>query len=336
MPVGWAGTLGVLLVAALTAAPSAAGKPASVTPQGLTSVWQVPNAGLVKAGELRSSGTVQLGAFHLPRDAREGHGEWYVIRLVGRLALSRSPGECALSASTNGRTSAQFIIKTHRNAASLSETGWIQGSRLIRTRSRFVHLDYRNYVQISGVRPGLNPLTVSLRNLQRSSCIRDIVLSPGTGIYVTTANPEELSLHVPRTLNATKGVPVTIQYTLVRRGGWPDRGATVVLNPPDGMRVEGPRTAHFSHVGHVQDGVFHVVPQVNGPEFVQLSVPARYNEPQATVALSVGAGEASWVRRKGIPVLLSAALLVGAATLTRAARRDRRRDRTRDHSSGSS
>jgi hypothetical protein len=316
------------LAAALGAAGSgdAAAVTSAAADPGLRTNWQIPEHDLRRAGAVVRGGTVALGAFQLPRGSAQGPLRWYTIRLRAVLGLARGNGECILSAATDGATAAQIDVQTHPRSAVVSSLGWIQGRRKLLTRTRVVHIDFRNYLQVHGVRGGANPFTLTL-DVLHGPCLKSIRLLRGSGIASTGARPDELRFLVPReVLTATKGRQLTIPYELSRRGGRPDRGAAVTLSIPGRWRIDGPRSQRFRRLGDGRRGSFRVTPTTTGTSFVGLRAMRVYNEPNATIQVKVEPPR-SWLLTRGLPLLLSATLIVGAAALTLASRRARRRER---------
>jgi hypothetical protein len=317
----------VVAACGLALAPSAA---AAIPPRaalpGLHTIWQVPARDLPRAGGVVGGGTVTLGAFRLPAGSAQGPARWYAIRLRAVLGLARGSGDCILSAATDGATAAQIELQTRPGSATVSSLGWIQGRRRLVTHARQVRLDFRNYLQVHGVQGGANPFSLTLEVL-RGRCLTSVRLLRGSGIATTAARPDELRFLVPTsTLTATKGREVTIPYELSRRGGWPDRGATVTLSVPRGWRVDGSRAQRFQRLDHGRRGSFRVTPNATGTSFVGLRAMRVYNEPNATIQVKVEP-PSSWLSSRGVSLLLSATLIVAAAALTRASRRAKRRER---------
>lgn len=316
------------LAATFVVVAGAAAAATSAPPPGLRTIWRIPQANLLRASGVTHGGTVTLGAFRLPPSSAQGPSRWYTIRLRAVLRLARGSGECILSAATDGATAAQVDVQTHPRSASVSSLSWIQGRHRALTRARAVTLDFRNYLQVRGVRAGANPLTLTVDALH-GPCLESIRLLSGTGIATTRARPDELRFLVPTAvLTATKGRTLTIPYELRRRGGWPDRGATVTLSVPREWTVDGSRSQHFRRLNTGRRGSFRVTPSTTGTSFVGLRAMRVYNEPNATVQVNVEPPK-SWLSARGLSLLLSAALIVGAAALTRASQRARRRERSR-------
>jgi hypothetical protein len=296
---------------------------------GLRTLWQIPEHDLLRASSVAPGGTVTLGAFELPRGSAQGPVRWYTIRLHAVLRLARGTGQCILSAATDAATAAQIEVQTHPRSAVVSSLGWIQGRRRLVTRAGLVKLDFRNYLQVHGVRGGANPFTLTLEMLH-GSCLKSIRLLRGSGIATTGARPDELRFLVPtEVLTATKGREVTIPYELSRRGGWPDRGALVTLSAPRGWKIDGPRSQRFRRLDDGRRGSFRITPTTTGTSFVGLRAMRVYNEPNATIQVKVEP-PSSWLSTRGFSLVLSATLIVGAAALTRASQRARRREQAAD------
>ena len=138
-----------------------------------------------------------VARYRLSPGTRQGVPLWYTIRLHARFRFARRPGECILSAATNGLTAAQIIVKTDRRAAQVSSVGWIQGRRLSRLSAKTARIDFRNYLQTRGPRPGPNTLTVTL-DVLRGRCFDSLSVLPDSGIGATTVRPDELRLLVPQ------------------------------------------------------------------------------------------------------------------------------------------
>jgi hypothetical protein len=325
-----ASALGVVAACGLAATLGAAGAGEAAAAMGaahpgLRTMWRIPQRDLLRARAVVRGGTVALGAFDLPRGSAQGPVRWYTIRLRAVLRPARGTGECILSAATDGATAAQIELQTHPRSAVVSSLGWIQGRRRLVTRAGLVRLDFRNYLQVRGVRGGANAFTLTL-DVLHGPCLESIRLLSGSGIATTGARPDELRFLVPTAvLTATKGRELTIPYALSRRGGWLDRGAVVELSVPRGWRIDGPGSQRFRRLDKVRRGSFRVTPSTTGRSFVGLRAMRVYNEPNATIQVKVEPPK-SWLLTRALPLLLSAALIVAAAALTLASQRAKRRE----------
>jgi hypothetical protein len=210
----------------------------------------------------------------------------------------------------------------------VSQLGWIQGLKRTTTESRTLSLDFRNYLQVRGVRGGRNVFTITV-DRSRGVCLRNLRIARGTGIETTTAHPQELKVLVPlQSLTATKGDVLTIPYAIARRGGWADRGAVVQLSLPPKWRIVGAPTQKFVRIGRERRSTFKVIPQTEGQAVLKISVLRSYNQPDAPVAVQVRARESNV--RAFAPTLLAGALIVAAALLTRMSWRSSRSGERRE------
>jgi hypothetical protein len=183
-------------------------------------------------------------------------------------------------------------------------------------------VDFRNYLQIRGVRAGTNTFSVTL-DVLRGRCFDGLAVFPDSGIGATRVRPDELRLLVPREpIVAVAGRPEEIPFALRRRGGRPDGALDVRLTLPSGFQAGGGTTRHFERVGSLGRDSFEVVARAPGRYVVSLSVPRRYNQPTARVELQV-VKRRSWLREHFLPSLLAASLLVGAAAFAYATRKPR-------------
>lgn len=313
---------GVALAAAGTG--SAASAPPKIG--GRPGFWPVSQLGSRAAIRISEPGTRVIARYRLSSGTRQGVPLWYTIRLHARLRFARRPGECILSAATNGMTAAQIIVKTGRRAAQVSSVGWIQGRRLSRLSAKTARVDFRNYLQTQGPRPGRNTLTVTL-DVLRGRCLDSLSVLPDSGIGATTVRPDELRLLVPQQpIVATAGHHTKLAFALRRRGGRPDVGLDVRLLLPEGFRAVDRTVWHFPRIGRVGSGTFEFVPKTTGRYVLSLSVPRRYNQPTANVQVDVVKPQ-SWLATRFLPSLLAAVLLGGAAAFMYATRKAKNPDR---------
>ena len=312
-----AAAAGVLLAAAAGTASAASAPPLIGDRPGF---WPLSRLGTHGAIRIAEPGTRVVARYRLSPGTRQGGPLWYTIRLHARFRFAREPGECVLSAATNGLTAAQIIVKTDRRAAQMSSVGWIQGRRLLRLPGKTARIDFRNYLQTHGPRPGRNSLTVTL-DVLRGRCFDLLSVLPDSGIGATTIRPDELRLLVPQQpIVATAGRPTKLPFALRRRGGRPDGGLDVKLVLPDGFRAVDGTVWHFARIGRVGSGRFEFVPKSSGHYVLSLAVPRRYNQPTAAVEVDVVKAR-SWLISRFLPSLLAAVLLGGAAAFMYATRK---------------
>ncbi len=288
--------------------------------------WSLARLGTDAAVRISEPTTRIVARYRLNPRTRHGRPLWYTIRLHAGFRFARRSGECILSAATNGMTAAQIIVKTDRRAAQVSSVGWIQGRRLLRLSAKTARIDFRNYLQTRGARPGRNTLTVTL-DVLRGRCFDSLSVLPDSGIGATTVRPDELRLLVPQQpIVATAGRPTKLPFALRRRGGRPDGGLDVRLQLPEGFRAVDGTVWHFPRIGRVGSGTFEFVSKTTGRYALSLGVPRRYNQPTAVVQVDV-VKPRSWLTSRFLPSLLAAVLLAGAAAFMYATRKAKNPDR---------
>jgi hypothetical protein len=318
-----AAAAGVVLAAAAGTA-SAASPPQQIGDR--AGFWPLSRLGKQAAVRISQPTTQVLARYRLSPGTRQGVPLWYTIRLHAGFRFARRTGECILSAATNGLTAAQIIVKTDSRAAQVSSLGWIQGRRLSRLSAKTARIDFRNYLQTQGARPGSNTLTVTL-DVLRGRCFDSVSVLPDSGIGATAVRPDELRLLVPKQpIAATAGRRTKLPFELRRRGGRPDGGLDVRLLLPDGFTAVDGTVRHFPRIGRVGSGTFEFVPKTTGRYVLSLAVPRRYNQPAANVQVDVVKPQ-SWLTSRFLPSLLAAALLVGAAAFTYATRKAKNPER---------
>ena len=286
--------------------------------------WPVSKLGTQAAVRISEPTTRVVARYRLRPGTLQGDPLWYTIRLHTEFRFARRPGECILSAATNVLTAAQMTVKTNRRAAQVSSLGWIQGRRLSTLHAKTGRIDFRNYLQTHGPRPGRNTLTVTL-DVVRGRCFDSLSVLPDSGIGATTARPDELRLLVPRQpIVATAGHHAALPFALRRRGGRPDGAVDVSLSLPEGFRAVDGTVWHFPRIGRNGSGTFEFVPKSTGRYVLSLAVPRRYNQPTARVEVNV-VKPRSWLTSRFLPSLLAAVLLAGAAAFMYATRKAKTR-----------
>jgi len=313
-----AATAAGALALAAAAAPASAATPARIG--GHAGFWPLSRLGLHAPVRITAPGTRVVARYGLGAGTRQGAPLWYTIRLHVAFRFSRTPGECVVSAATNGMTGAQVIVRTGRRAAVVSSLGWIQGRRRARVTAPTAHLDFRNYLQLQGVRPGLNTFTVT-EDVLRGRCFESVSLLPDSGVGATSVRPDELRLLVPSApVVAVAGRRTRLRFAVARRGGRPDGGFDVAVTLPPGVTAAGGRTRHLDRIGRLASGSFDLVATRPGRYVLSLSVPRRYNQPSANVEVDV-VRPRPWLRTHFLPSLVAATFLVGAAAFMRATRK---------------
>jgi len=307
------------------AAAATATTPATPLIGGRVGAWDLRRLGAHAPLRIAPGHTGAEVRFRLPHGTRQGRPLWYLVRLQATVRFARGVhGKFLLTADVNGATAAQIPIVVRRGSLRLEELGLVEGRRTRTVAGRHARVDFRNYIQISGIRGGLNVLHFAIeplivRGLARPQTFEVAVLS-NSGIEATRALPDELLLYArPPTVTAHVGEPVDIGYLLKRRGGWHD-GPVEVHFAAGSLDLRGPDLQRHTRVDGGVHGTFTVSGDTPGAYTTMLAVPDRFNEPSTPVTVTIlaetpdTAGPAGRLGRIGGGGLL---VLVGLALLLR-------------------
>lgn len=163
--------------------------------------------------------------YELPEDAAQGERDWYILDLLVEVTRERSiprGARSTLTVFTSGYAAAQMQFKRDTVGGQPAVwwgtqelfTGGASGSFIGETAT----FRYKNYLQISGVRPGLNLLTLSLRAVD-GGVVRLARLLPGSRIARGPAGPPSLKLEasvLPQQIEA--GGIIELRYVVSSRG----------------------------------------------------------------------------------------------------------------------
>lgn len=230
--------------------------------------------------------------FRLGRHAHQGPSAWYLIRLHFRITFPRAlkPGIVLVGASTNGRAAAQIRFESSRRGRRArirwQTLDYIRGRREHETASRVVDVEYTNYLQYKGVKPGRN--TFSVRYEQIGSLVPDeIQVLPDSGIILTRKAPAHVKLKVVEPPSrVTEGSRFAITYELENTGDRAAQGVVVsAFNHKGAEALIGRR-----RVGVLREaarGTLHFRAISIGRLSVELSVRSSANRPGAIVPLIV-------------------------------------------------
>jgi hypothetical protein len=252
--------------------------------------------------------------YHLPAASHQGPSRWYTLQLRLLIHVARARGSCTISASTNSEAAAQVELTTSRRSTKVDVLDWIDGHRIWSTHASVISLVVSNYLQVNGVRPGANTLTVKVETF-KGSCVSSAVALPGTGIQTTGARPDELRLLVPRqTIPSTIGHKVALPFELLRRGGRPDGPVTVAIAPSADFTIVGPRTMRFPRIGGGIRGKFEAIPK-SADVGVSIYVPRRLNQPTAAFYLRPGPAAVPWYQSQTAEFAAASTCIVTASLL---------------------
>jgi hypothetical protein len=166
--------------------------------------------------------------YSLPKGAEQGKEGWYICHLDFEVEFddSTSPGLFYLIAFTNGYACAQikFQVKKDNNGINVnwSTVDLVNGGIHRSQKTSIVHGTFNNYVQLAGVRPGENNLTLQTRRLGDVKVNNIFIDGKKSGIEYTEASPPLLNLEMelPNTYGLTVGDRFTLGFTLENLSGF--------------------------------------------------------------------------------------------------------------------
>ena len=189
--------------------------------------------------------------FQLPSSAGQGVDGWYILELTLRVDLDPMAGLDArnyVSVDTNGRTAAQIKFERDvvagQSAVRWSTTELFTGSSRGIAFGTSLTISYSNYLQVEGVRPGENVLTLKLEQPQ-GIVVRSVTLETGSNVSKGRLGPPRLTIDVnsyPRRVKV--GRVFTVRYRVTDEG-YPakDVGVTATTSGM-GLLAAGP-ASHF-------------------------------------------------------------------------------------------
>ena len=181
--------------------------------------------------------------YRLPQNASQGPSTWYIIHLDFGIEFSglSEDGFCDVSASTNGSTCAQFQFEPQMTEGhpviDWSTVDLINGEKEYTTSSLSINAseaEFSNYLQYTGVKPGINDLTFRLEQYDGAK-VENLIIYKTTAIeYSPLALPNlVMSVDVPD-ISVSVGDRFSIGFELRNTGDV--SAANVIVQPifPDG------------------------------------------------------------------------------------------------------
>ena len=194
--------------------------------------------------------------FQLPDDASQGADDWYILNLTLEANVGPAAGPGAhnyVSVDTNGYTAAQIKFAPDmvagQPAIRWSTFELFTGSASGVVLGRSVNISFRNYLQIRGVRPGTNDLTLRLEQ-PVGVVVSSVRLLPGSGVYWGEFGPSSLTLDVDSSQTHVEvGDMLSLRYR-VSSHGFPvrDAGIAAITSDP-GLVSTGPTSRFFEWLG---------------------------------------------------------------------------------------
>ena len=185
----------------------------------------------------------------LPENAAQGPENWYVIHLNFLIKFSdqSEEGRCYVSALTNDYSCAQIKFETKMVDNSLiidwSTVDLINGGIEYSTSSLSIDVSdvsFSNYLQISGVKPGLNVLTFKLEQYEGIK-VTNLRVFDSSGIEYTHLSLPNLVMDIELPESSVKvGETFTIGFVVQNTGDLPAKNAVVrALYPQQALELIG-------------------------------------------------------------------------------------------------
>ena len=256
---------------------------------------------------LRPSQRVETRSFRyrLPGNAAQGKKTWYLLRLHFRIQFDPQthPGYAVLSGLTDGRAAVQIQFFVARRHGRL-RIGWtsldlLNGLRNHVASSPAIDVADENYLQLAGVRPGDNTLTVRVEQYGGIH-IRSVRIFRDTGVLSTRLGPAKLKLSVLSDQQRFRaGEMARIGFRLSNVGGQPAR--SVVVRPnfnPRALALVSRPIVRFRMIRHSAAGAFRFHVRRAGYSQVALEVSSNSSNPGALLALRAEpGGGTNWLTR---------------------------------------
>jgi hypothetical protein len=269
--------------------------------------------------------------YRLPRDARQGPHDWYLLRLHFEIAFERGggPGKAWVVGAGNhyGAVLLEFTRGSRGRSIEWNSLDLIKGWVERRTAAHRIAVVARNYLPYRGVRPGRNTLTISLRRAGTFRVKRLKVLAD-SGIEVTPHSPARLVLEAdPPSGPIEPGEIFNVGYRVRNEGDRAGRQvvAQISLGQSGAPRVIGSDAEHLGRVADVAHGSFRLRAREAGRYRILLAVRSPANHPTKVVEVDVVSATAESSHGRVAMRLVAAAGLIAMGSLLVLRGRVRRR-----------
>jgi hypothetical protein len=195
--------------------------------------------------------------FRLPPNAKQGGGEWYLVRLHYELVIAKDsgPGTIYLWASTNGRGAASIEIEVQRRNGEIrvkgNDLGMVTGSRRWTQRGLVRESTFENYLQYSGVKGGKNTLSFAFIVLGKARFERWRIFED-SGVVRAHSGPAKIELTPFITdRDIVPGERFSIRYEIrnTSRMPLPPGGRVSIVTPSNNaLRVIGTSSRHVEGI----------------------------------------------------------------------------------------
>ena len=181
-------------------------------------------------------------SFDLPAGAAQGPTYWYVLKLRARITWSAEPRATGgFTAATNGKAVSQVEMETDATGHRVFYNGLLTGPVNDRSSDPSTTVEYENYGQLEGIKPGTNQLTFKHQRYE-GVVASAIEILPGTVLYRTDVHPFQLEIGLPKAVLAVRaGRDFEVPVKLRHRGQRPEEPLVLTATTRDGdlMALQG-------------------------------------------------------------------------------------------------
>jgi hypothetical protein len=180
-----------------------------------------------------------------------------VVHLNSEFVRASEGSAAGVQLAVNDKVSNLLDLKVANGRVQSFYTGWLTGPQRAVTTRTVLRFAFENYAQTNAVRDGENHLEVCVSQYG-SRFIGAVIVGSATGIDATTAQPKQLDLQVPKSLQAIASEPFDVPCHLARRCERTDKSAVVAVAPVGEVgsndAVRDQRT--YTGIGLGRDGTF--------------------------------------------------------------------------------
>lgn len=234
--------------------------------------------------------------YRLPPGAKQGRRQWYLMHLHFAITFAQGSksGLAYVSGLTDRRAAAQVQFRLRPGEDGRRRIAWqsldlIRGEVKQATSSRTVQVDFKNYLQLAGVRPGTNRLTFRLERFGGVRVARLQIFSD-SGLILTRRRPALLKLNPMLSADDIRaGDTFELRFTVHNQGDRSARHVGVGLRPPHELRIVGGPATDLSHLppGAAAQGVFRLKALDAGRYQMRIDASGGANLAETTVNVSV-------------------------------------------------
>jgi hypothetical protein len=235
--------------------------------------------------------------YSLPQHAAQGPRNWYLIHLNFRIEFSEQSqdGLCYVSAFTNKKSCAEIEFIPKREDGSLiidwNTVDLINGPINYSSSSSTIDVSFTNYLQTSGVNPGLNVLTFALEKYGGAQ-VKSLKILQSSAIEYTAVSPPQLVMDVkPPKASVEVGDTFTIRFEVKNVGSLAAKDVAIQpLYPEQALQLIGESSYSVASLGTSIKGSFTFKALIEGQHEVTIDVTTKsgIRRPSASIEVPVG------------------------------------------------